>query len=68
MYIKDLPEDLRKLAMQRCKEDCERNLGNFKDYSEEDTLISAFYFKDTPEGEDFWWGVGNGKIKTIPKI
>lgn len=61
MKISQLPKEIQELALQRQKE-C-TTLDFDKDT---DDLDDAFYFKATPEGEDYWIGVFNERIITMP--
>jgi hypothetical protein len=56
MKIKDLPPKLKRLAIERAKEDPGGSS------HEEITVDGAFTWSKTPEGGTFWNNVNQGKI------
>lgn len=61
MKIKDLPKDLKKLALD--------NQYKKNDYCDKNKCISyAFAWDETPEGFDFWHSVYEGNIPKIEKL
>ena len=55
LYIKDLPESVKKLAIHRSKE--QDMTTDFDDLQDDDTLKSILLWNNTPEGKDFWKGI-----------
>lgn len=51
--ISELPEEIKKIAIERTTE------------KQEDSLLSAFIWDDTPEGQDVWEDVNRGIYKTF---
>lgn len=51
--ISKLPEEIKKIAIERTTE------------KQEDSLLSAFIWEDTPEGHDVWEDVNRGIYKTF---
>ena len=68
MEIKDLPIELQELALKRAKEHCIKcKIGCYSYFDKFQELSSAFIWKHTPEGQEYWGNVNTGYTTTIPK-
>lgn len=67
MTINDLKGELQELAIKRTKEILIKYGFEFDDSDMVCELDENFIFHNTPEGNDFWVGVNNGKITELPK-
>ena len=61
MKIKDLPTDLKELALTRQFE----NISIKNENAGLDSIDKSFLWENTPEGYDFWQGVYTGEIDKL---
>lgn len=61
MKIKDLPKDLKKLAL-------DNQYKQHGSYDKNERLNEAFNWQETPEGWVFWYDVFEGKIPKIENV
>lgn len=67
MLVKELPEDIMLIALERGKT-CSIVEGKTDKELLEVTVKSAFTFIATPEGSDIWWEVMEGNFANFYKF